>query len=181
MPRPPRPASARPWYAAGLRFGCTASGHCCRNHGQYAYVYLTEVEVGALAAHLGIEPAAFQERFCVEDEGWTCLRMDAPACPSLADDGRCGVYAARPVQCRTWPFWEENLKDAERWHGAARVCPGIGRGRRYAAREIAAIAAGNEAWAEGRLPPGAPLPTTDDGPEDGRDRDGRGAQEPGRR
>ena len=131
----------KPWYHKGLRFSCTRSGNCCRNHGDYAYVYLNEDEEAALAAHLGLSRAAFRERWCEDDRGWTVLRMDRPACPFLGEDQTCGVYAARPTQCRTWPFWRENL-DREAWEGAvSHGCPGIGTGPLIPADEIDRIAA----------------------------------------
>jgi Fe-S-cluster containining protein len=139
-----------PWYADGMRFECTQCGNCCRNNGDYAYVYLMPPEVTALAELLGLEEAAFLERWCVEDEGWTVLRMDAPQCPFLSAEGRCTVYAARPRQCRTWPFWEENLKSPVAWEAAKLICPGIGAGPRIEWQEAAQIARGNEEWYEGR-------------------------------
>lgn len=49
-------------------------------------------------------------------------------CPLLQDDGRCRVYHHRPVQCRTWPWWEENLVSEMRWEEAASRCPGMNKG-----------------------------------------------------
>ena len=37
----------------------------------------------------------------------------------------CMVYGARPMQCRTWPFWSENLKTPANWQKAAGRCPGM--------------------------------------------------------
>ena len=72
--------------------------------------------------------------------------MDQPACPFLAPEGGCQVYAARPKQCRTWPFWEENL-DRARWEGPVRdCCPGIGTGPLHPAAEVERIARENEEW-----------------------------------
>ena len=140
--------SAKPWYHKGLRFECSQCGNCCRNHGEYAYVYLAQADVEAMAAHLGLSPRAFLRRHCTRDEGYVVLRMDEPACPFLGEDNRCGVYPVRPMQCRTWPFWEENLERAT-WEGPVRdCCPGIGRGPRTPAEEVERIAAENEAWYE---------------------------------
>lgn len=119
---------AKPWYGKGLRFECTQCGNCCRNHGAYSYVYLSEREVAAIAARVGLTRPDFLSRYCVIEDGWTVLRMDSPACPFLGSDNRCGIYAVRPKQCATWPFWKENLVESE-WHGAVKeCCPGIGSG-----------------------------------------------------
>lgn len=50
----------------------------------------------------------------------------------------CGIYAVRPMQCRTWPFWNMNLRSVEAWGRAAAGCPGMcdGEGRVYSLGEI---------------------------------------------
>ncbi len=42
-------------------------------------------------------------------------------------DGKatCGIYPVRPMQCRTWPFWEMNLQTPAAWTHAASRCPGM--------------------------------------------------------
>ncbi len=134
------------WYHKGLRFSCTQCGNCCRNHGDYAYVYLADRDVEAIARHLGLAREAFLRRYCREEDGWVSLRMDEPACPFLGEDNRCGIYPVRPKQCATWPFWEENLEKAV-WQGPVReCCPGLDRGTLYPAEEVRRIARETEAW-----------------------------------
>ena len=138
--------SSKPWYHKGLRFSCTCSGNCCRSHGELAFVYVSDEEQTVLAHRLGVSREDFVERWCERDRGWTVLRLDRPACPFLGQDRRCTVYEARPTQCRTWPFWRENLRRAT-WEGpVAERCPGIGTGPVVPAEEIDRIAARNEAW-----------------------------------
>lgn len=138
----------QPWYADGLRFSCTACGECCKAHGEYSYVYLTTPEIAPLAAALKISEEAFLETYCEQERDWVVLRAQDPACPFLQDDGRCGVYEARPMQCRTWPFWQENLKEAT-WKGPVKaVCPGLDTGTLHTAEEAEGIAEHNEQWYE---------------------------------
>lgn len=118
----------KPWYHNGLRFECTSCGNCCRNHGKYTYVYLSDREVARIAAHLGLERKVFRERYCTLDDGWTVLRMDSPACPFLTNENRCSIYPVRPKQCATWPFWQENLVERVWEDEVKSACPGIGRG-----------------------------------------------------
>jgi hypothetical protein len=137
--------SHKPWYAKGLRFECTGCGNCCRNHGEYAFVYLTEGEVTAIAAHLELERAVFLKRHCQKEDGWITLRMDQPACAFLTPENRCSIYPVRPKQCATWPFWKENLARAT-WEGEVQeCCPGVGNGPLYSAAEIDRLAAETEA------------------------------------
>jgi Fe-S-cluster containining protein len=52
---------------------------------------------------------------------------------------KCVIYSVRPSQCRSWPFWPDNLRSANAWNEAARKCPGINRGRLYSFEEIEEI------------------------------------------
>lgn len=38
---------------------------------------------------------------------------------------QCGIYQARPKQCRTFPWWQENLNTPASWALAAKECEGI--------------------------------------------------------
>ena len=123
----------RPWYAAGLAFECQQSGNCCS--GAPGYVWVTKAEIRSIARHLGCE------------DGWlakTHLRRVGfryslterrnGDCIFLKREGgctRCTINAVKPRQCRTWPFWKDNLKSPETWNEAARKCPGINQGQRY--------------------------------------------------
>ncbi len=140
--RPPRRSTARqPWYADGLRFSCVpACGACCTRHGDYDYVYLDPDDVDRLASELGLSREAFLERHTVEDDGYLALRMEGPECPFLRGTA-CGVYAARPSQCRTFPFWKENLRSRTAWERLGEFCPGIGAGEAHAVEKIRAVAA----------------------------------------
>jgi hypothetical protein len=125
---------AREW---DLRFECTECGDCCTNRGDYAYVYVNREEVRQLAAHFEVSPSAFRRRYTFRDEdGWTQLKVDDKRCIFL-DPGsrRCTVYDARPVQCRTFPFWPEFVKNG-RWTAEPReLCEGVGSGRSYSRAE----------------------------------------------
>jgi hypothetical protein len=128
------------WWSGGIHFECTGSGRCCVSRGEYGFVYLTREDQHRLAEHFGLAPAAFRLTFCAKTEGHWHL-ADAPgatACRFL-DGTRCTVYEARPTQCRTWPFWPENM-DARKWdEEVAAFCAGVGRGRLWSAEEIRAV------------------------------------------
>jgi hypothetical protein len=42
---------------------------------------------------------------------------------------KCSVYEARPRQCKTWPFWDSNLRNPATWQQTCEACPGSGKGK----------------------------------------------------
>jgi len=129
-----------PWYQAGLAFECRRCGKCCG--GEPGYVWVADAEVERLAGALGLAPRHFRTAYCRKALGRLSLRERADGdCVLLAPEG-CTVYAARPRQCRTFPFWPEHVSSPEAWARLARSCPGVGGGRLHDAGEIlAALAA----------------------------------------
>lgn len=53
----------------------------------------------------------------------------------------CQIYEARPIQCRTWPFWNSNLESPQSWERTQRDCPGAGTGDFFPLEDIEAQAA----------------------------------------
>ncbi|MCA9003387.1 MAG: YkgJ family cysteine cluster protein [Planctomycetes bacterium] len=146
-PPGPTPAGSR-WYEAGLCFSCTACGNCCKSNGEYSHVYVTSPEITELARFLGVSETQFRAERIQEEDGWTTLVMEGPDCFFLDEKGHCRVYPVRPRQCRSWPFWEENLKPGV-WQGPMKeICPGLDSGPRVSADEIDRIARANEEWYE---------------------------------
>ena len=124
------------WYDDGLRFECTRCGRCCLDHKDPAYVYLTRAETQALARHFRLTLTEFKKKYTTTDDGDRVLKNAGPRCILLGEDGLCKVYACRPRQCRTWPFWHENLT-RHAWNGPVKeLCPGIDQGRLYTREEI---------------------------------------------
>jgi Fe-S-cluster containining protein len=122
----------------GIRFSCLGCGKCCLSRDGYGYVHLSLEDRRRLAAHLGISTAAFTRKYAENTDGWFHLCQPGRECPFFSE-ARCGVYEARPRQCRTWPFWRENMKLRVWKRDIASYCPGIGRGRLYSAEEIESI------------------------------------------
>ena len=123
------------WYKGGLRFTCTTCGNCCT--GAPGYVWVTREEICRIAAHLGrddgwlskeqLRRVAFRYSLTERSNG-DCVFL------KLTGDGRrgCSIYAVRPLQCRTWPFWSINLKSPQTWaEASSAVCPGMNNGRTY--------------------------------------------------
>lgn len=128
------------FYREGLRFECQGDGKCCVSRGRYGYVYLSFNDRRRLARHLGITTTQFTCRFTEKEDGLYQLKYDGKDCPFFRKN-RCSVYPARPWQCRTWPFWPENMNKAVWEREVASYCPGAGKGRLYPAAEIEEIIA----------------------------------------
>jgi Fe-S-cluster containining protein len=123
-----------------LRFQCTECGECCRSRGEYVHVYMNREEERALADLLATSVRTFRRRYTFLDkEGWRQLNFAEGRCVFLdAETNRCTVYAARPTQCRTFPFWRELVREGEWTAEARRLCEGIGQGRRHSEAEAEA-------------------------------------------
>jgi Fe-S-cluster containining protein len=130
-----------PFYAKGLRFTCQQCHNCCRG-GQAGWVYPSRREVERIARHLDITAYAFKKRYVVKDpNGEASLKMRDNGDCIFWKEG-CSIYSVRPRQCRTYPFWSENLKSPEAWAEVKTTCHGAGSGKLYKPEEIRSILKG---------------------------------------
>jgi Fe-S-cluster containining protein len=126
-----------PWYRNGLRFACTQCGRCCG--GGPGTIRANDEEIAALAARLGLDDATFRERYTrrlrsgdislIEKEDHDCVFYDRRR--------GCTVYADRPRQCQTWPFWRAIVFSPDTWSEEALHCPGMDLGVLHSHEEIA--------------------------------------------
>lgn len=129
-------AEGQPWYADGLKFQCTGCGDCCT--GAPGFVWLNQADLEALAKETGLTIAQFERKYVrhvglrrtlKERKNYDCVLFDS-------ETRKCTVYKARPRQCRTWPFWDSNLRTPETWADTCEVCPGSGTGKLYQLEKI---------------------------------------------
>lgn len=101
---------------------------CCK--GESGYVFVSIDEMQQIAAFLGVSFEAFCLRYArkigyrfslVEktcDNGLACVFLDT--------NNMCSIYAVRPKQCITFPFWEAHKHLNETALMALQnECPGI--------------------------------------------------------
>ena len=104
----------------------SCEGACCR--GESGYIWCRYPEIEKMAEYLGMSLENFAkiylkkvghryslvEKRLAEDD-YACIFFDT-------DKKRCSIYPVRPLQCRTFPFWQQfkNSEDEVR-----RECPGI--------------------------------------------------------
>lgn len=129
------------WYKDGLSFSCTQCGNCCS--GDPGYVWATIEEIEKIAAYLGNEDGRLDPKYLrrvgfrfslTEKPNGDCIFL-------LRQNGKsqCAIYPVRPLQCRTWPFWKENLRTEDAWAQTAVKCPGMNRGTHYDYVQIESI------------------------------------------
>lgn len=117
-----------PWYRDGLRFECTRCGACCR--GATGSVRVSDAEIAALASRLGLSDAEFRAIYTRRLRGAEISLRERRNgdCVFWSETRGCGVYADRPRQCRSYPFWASIVHSRERWEEEAQGCPGIDAG-----------------------------------------------------
>lgn len=129
-------SNAKPWYSEGLKFQCSGCGDCCT--GAPGYVWVNKAEIAALAGEVDMPVAEFEEKYVRKVGVRRSLKEFANGdCVFFDNQARkCEVYSSRPRQCRTWPFWDSNLRSPEAWEATCEECPGSGTGKLYQLEEI---------------------------------------------
>ena len=113
-----------------IYFDCMRCNACCG--GQPGYVWLSKKDLMALSEYFGLSIQEFALAFCrmvdigieitlslKEKQNYDCIFLE---------NYGCSVYPVRPVQCKTYPFWETILENEQSWIEEAKYCPGIGKG-----------------------------------------------------
>jgi uncharacterized protein len=129
-----------PFYHRGLRFDCQQCHNCCRG-AQAGGVYPSRPEVKRIAAWLKVSLYAFRARYMRSLDGAPSLRIRPNGDCVFWKDG-CTIYPVRPRQCRTFPFWPENLASPQAWDDVRKTCHGAGRGKLYRLEDIRAVLRG---------------------------------------
>jgi Fe-S-cluster containining protein len=98
---------------------------CCRMAG---YVSVSRADIRRLAKHLGLTVRQFEEKHIVEKtrKGEKRIKRGYEACQFLKGNRLCGVYEARPKDCRGYVCWDQDDDTVYRFaefyqHSVARV------------------------------------------------------------
>jgi Fe-S-cluster containining protein len=118
-------------------FECQGSGNCCVSRGSYGYVYLSKKDIKKLSDYTNLRIKDFIKLYCDNTNGFTHFKEKNKNgdCQFLVKK-RCSIYEARPTQCRTWPFWKENMATKVWNKEISKFCPGIGMGNLISIKEI---------------------------------------------
>ena len=132
-------------YKEGIKFECQGSSNCCVSRGSFGYVYLSKKDILRLSNFVGLKTSDFIKLYCDKLDGFTHFKENSKngKCQFL-EKKKCSVYKARPTQCRTWPFWSENM-NVKIWNEEiSKFCPGIGKGQTFTKKKINGIIKNDE-------------------------------------
>ncbi|MDY6967231.1 MAG: YkgJ family cysteine cluster protein [Spirochaetota bacterium] len=102
-------------------------GRCCR--GETGNVWVNQYDILQISQFLKINTidciqnylilidGRFSIKDCLTGSGYNCIFLDDTS-------GKCKIYAARPEQCRQYPFWERFRKHQDELF---QECPGISK------------------------------------------------------
>ena len=116
-------------YEKGIKFQCQESSNCCVSRGSHGFVFLSKKDLTRLEKFFKISLINFKTSYCEATNKFLHLKeiKKNGECIFLKNK-KCSVYKARPTQCRTWPFWPENMNSKTWNRDIINFCPGIGKG-----------------------------------------------------
>ena len=121
-----------------VHFKCQAGcSSCCTTNG--GTVAISENDIKRISGYLKISVPEFEKKYTRRIGSQSALTdKDENACIFL-EKHKCLIYPVRPGQCKTFPFWPQNLKSEKRWHIIMDECPGIGTGKAFSRNDIEEI------------------------------------------
>ena len=112
-----------PWYKNGICFTCKQCGNCCS--GSPGYVFLSEKDMEEIAKFLKFTVEEVKKKYCrFAKNKWALLEKANYDCIFL-QDRKCRIYPARPIQCKTYPFWPDLLQSKEHFESISSYCKGL--------------------------------------------------------
>ena len=121
------------FFDQGLRFECQRCGFCCT--GEPGIIFVEHSEIVQIASYISLDLSCFIDEFLYPFRTGYSIKEHADGRCLFYQEG-CKVYPVRPKQCRTFPFWFENLRSRKKWRRVTRECPGIDKGSIYSKKQI---------------------------------------------
>jgi len=118
------------FYENGLKFECTQCSKCCRF--DPGYVFLSYNDLDRLIKFFKLSETEFIDKYCRkvdmgEKNRLSLLEKGNFDCIFWSNGG-CEIYEARPLQCRSYPFWKPFLINKKDWDAESESCPGMNQG-----------------------------------------------------
>lgn len=104
-----------------FHFSCVECGKCCYGPGN---VYLSEHDIRKLGKFLKKDPKEIQTLLGLVPKNGIWIYKVKSKCVFLTSGNRCSIYAIRPLQCRTYPFWSSHFQSEKEVRELLSSCPG---------------------------------------------------------
>jgi len=109
-------------------FECQNCGNCCS--GSTGAVWVDDNEIAALANFLNEKVDDFLKKYTRKKNGKITLieiqkKENDYWCVFLDKNKHCKVYQVRPMQCRTYPYWQKIIENSKNLEITAAECKGI--------------------------------------------------------
>ena len=101
-------------------------------------MYLSKIDVQMLSKYFKLSLKVFKKKYCQITDGFIHLaeKEELKGNCVFLKDKMCTVYKSRPSQCRTWPFWNENM-NSKVWNKDISVnCTGVGKEKLISQKKI---------------------------------------------
>ena len=139
---------------SNLKFSCIQCGRCCKGRSR-TQVFLNEAEINDISSYLEIDDSNdFLSKYTYavkhpNDENQLLISLKSKlsessncSLPTIATStdselsqlqcvfldattNQCSIYEVRPTQCRSYPYWSNNLIGEAEWSAESKKCPGI--------------------------------------------------------
>ena len=99
---------------------------------------MSNIDLKRFSKYFKLSLKAFKKKYCQITDGFIHLieKNNLNGKCIFLKQNRCSVYKSRPSQCRTWPFWNENM-NPKVWNKDISInCPGIGKGNKIKSDSI---------------------------------------------
>ena len=129
-------------YTENLKFKCAQCKNCCCLEG--GVVLLSKTDLENLCKWAELTEEQFKKVYCrklenADGKTYLCLKdKNKTECIFWNKEKGCEAYSARPVQCKTYPFWTKILKSKSSWEAEKAFCPGINEGNEVLQEEASA-------------------------------------------
>ena len=122
------------WEKEPLRFECQSDCFkCCTKPG---VVYFDKASIENASRILRVSSELFRKEFLLWDDGhWVHEVANGNPCALLTPEG-CSIHNGKPIQCRSYPFWKENMTSKSMWTLVGAFCPGIDFGSHVAVTTV---------------------------------------------
>ena len=112
----------KPWYENGLNFKCFKCGMCCSISG---YVWLSKSDIIRISDYIKITKKDFLKKYTRYFNGKISLIEKVTGECIFLKDKKCKIYPVRPIQCKTFPFWPNLMREKEKFFLQKNICRGI--------------------------------------------------------